>query len=312
MCLRLIRNFGTAPVPHILGLSSHPELAERLSKALGYKISYISSNPFSNSETKIEAPFLHPNSSFYVVQSPSSNINNQIMELLLTVQTCRQLHSANVTAIIPCFPYARSDKSEGKNVAIGLKLISRMLEAAGVQHVITVELHSDQSEGFFNIPVTNIQTTDFMCKHIADIPGDLILVAPDAGAMKKVSVIAEKSGLPFALIHKERDSDGTISRMTLVGDVSGKKSVIVDDMADTCGTLTKAASLLTSMGACDVEAVMTHGILSGPAVERINNDPNTSGLTVTNTLPQNLESCSKLKVIDISELIAKSVKKTLS
>ena len=304
MHLQFVRAVST--VPHVLALPSHPTLAANLAQRLGYKISHVANSSFSNAETKLVVPVQSGDSAF-VVQSPHTDVNSQIMELLLTIQTCKQLHSTSVTAVIPCFPYARSDKSESKNYPIAAKLMSRLLEAAGTDNFITVELHSAQAEGFFNIPVSNIQTTHLISKYIADKSGDIILVAPDAGAMKKVTAISEITGLPFALIHKERASDGTISRMTLVGDVAGRKAVIVDDMADTCGTVIKAADLLIKMGASDVEAVMTHGILSGNAIERINESSSISRFTVTNTLPHSLGKCPKLEVIDISELIAAAI-----
>ena len=310
MLLQLARGFSL--VPHILTLSSHPILASNLAVKLGYKLSYITNSSFSNAETKLSVPSVGSTDSAIVVQSPHSDINNQIMELLLTVQACKQLPFTSVTAVIPCFPYARSDKSESKNLPIAAKLICKLLEAAGTDNVITVELHSSQTEGFFNIPVSNIQTTTLISRHLSDKSDDIILVSPDAGAMKKVTAISEMTGLPFALIHKERASDGTISRMTLVGDVAGRKAVIVDDMADTCGTVIKAADLLVKMGARDVEAVMTHGILSGGAVKRINESSSISRFTVTNTLPQCLETCPKLEVIDVSELIAAAIRDSCS
>lgn len=304
MLLQLVRRFGS--VSHILSLSAHPELATNLAQKLDYKISHLTNSSFSNAETKLVVP-VQSNESAFVVQSPHSDINNQIMELLLAIQACKQLHATSVTAVIPCFPYARSDKSESRNLPIAAKLICKLLEAAGADNVITVELHSSQTEGFFNIPVSNIQTTQLLSKHISLKSKDVILVAPDAGAMKKVTAISELTGLPFALIHKERSSDGTISRMTLVGDVTGRSAVIVDDMADTCGTVIKAADLLIQMGASDVEAVMTHGILSGSALERINESTSISRFTVTNTLPQHVEKCPKLEVIDISELVGAAI-----
>ena len=306
MLLQLVRKVST--VPHILALPSHPSLASAISQHLDYKISHIPNGSFSNAETKLVVPVKH-NEKPVIIQSPHTDINTHLMELLLTVHACKQLSSTPVIAVVPCFPYARSDKSESRNLPIGAKLICKLLEAAGTDEVITVELHSSQTEGFFNIPVSNIQTTQLLADYVISTKckDKTILVAPDAGAMKKVTALSELTGLPFALIHKERVSDGTISRMTLVGDVRGRNTVIVDDMADTCGTVIKAADLLIKNGACDVEAVMTHGILSGSAIERINTSSSISRFTVTNTLPQRIDQCSKLKVLDVSRLIGNAI-----
>ena len=307
MLLQLVRGLST--VPHILALPSHPSLANEISQRLGYKISHIPNGSFSNAETKVAVPIQHKEKPV-IIQSPHKDINTHLMELLLTVQACKQLSSTPITAVLPCFPYARSDKSESRNLPIGAKLICKLLEAAGTDEVITVELHSSQTEGFFNIPVSNIQTTQLLADYIISTNSEdkTVLVAPDAGAMKKVTAISELTELPFALIHKERASDGTISRMTLVGDVRGRNAVIVDDMADTCGTVIKAADLLVKNGACGVEAVMTHGILSGAAIERINNSSSISSFTVTNTLPQRVDQCSKLRVLDVSKLIGSEIR----
>lgn len=304
---RLKSIYNSTKSLHILALSSHPDLAISLANKLNCPVSPVQNQSFSNTETKL-SPLRLPikcNDSVVVVQSPLQNINNQIMELLLVIQACKQLHNTKVTALVPCFPYSRSDKTESRNIPIAAKLMAKMLEAAGADNVVTVDLHAAQIEGFFNVPITNLQITGIISDALRS--RDVILVSPDAGAMKKVTRISEQTGQPFALIHKERGVDGTVSRMTLVGDVRGKTAVIVDDMADSCGTVLKAADLLKSQGAATVEAVMSHGILSGDALRRISGSESLSRFTVTNTLPQRTDECSKLDVIDVTDLLAETI-----
>lgn len=296
---------------HILSLSSHPTLAQSLAKKLDCKLSSVRRESFANGEIKhLSVPVTHGETVF-VVQSPHQDVNNQVMELFLAVQACKQLHDTRVVAVVPCFPYARSDKSEDINYPIAAKLLSKFLSASGVDGLITIDLHSAQTEGFFDIPVTNIQTSSLFSEHLQVLDRDVVLVAPDAGAMKKVTVISKLTGLPFALIHKERAVDGTISRMTLVGDVGGKNSVIVDDMADTCGTVLQAADLLKARGSVSIEALMTHGVLSGGALNAINDSESLSEFVVTNTLPQRTDKCPKLKVLDVSDAITLSILRIL-
>eukprot|EP00116_Pleurobrachia_bachei_P006902 sb/3467164/ len=294
----------------VFSCSSHPSLATSIATSLSCPLVPVNLGTFSNGETKI-APLSSVGHGEHCIVVQSAQTNDQLMETLLTIQACKQVPGTFVSAVLPWLPYTRSDKTEGRNYPIGSRLVCNMLEGAGADHVVTVDLHSPQIEGFFSIPFSHLQTTSLLADELRG--RDVVLVSPDAGAMKKVSALSELTGLPFALIHKERCPDnGKISRMTLVGDVRGRGAVIVDDMADTCGTILKAAQLLVNQGgAASVEAILTHGILSGGAVAAIEGEDCLSAMCVSNSLSQtsNMTRCRKLSTFDITDLILQELTK---
>jgi ribose-phosphate pyrophosphokinase len=232
------------------------------------------------------------------------------MELLIMINACKTASARRITAVIPNFPYARQDKKDKSRAPISAKLIANMLQTAGCNHVITMDLHASQIQGFFNVPVDNLyaepSTLRWMHDNLQPIK-DCIIVSPDAGGAKRATSIADGLDLQFALIHKERARPNEVSRMTLVGDVKGKTAVIVDDMADTCGTLVKAADVCIQHGAKDAIAIVTHGILSGNAIEALNGS-RLKKIVVTNTVPHDdkKERCAKIETIDISPTVCES------
>lgn len=271
----------------------------------------------------------------FILQSTRPNdINDGLMELLIICNACKTASARRVTAILPNFPYARQDKKDKSRAPITAKLMANMLQTAGCNHIITMDLHASQIQGFFNVPVDNLYAEPNSTKWVrenlmhatednAEINGakeDCVIVSPDAGGAKRATSIADKLDLPFALIHKERSRPNEVSRMTLVGNVSGKIAILVDDMADTCGTLAKAADTLIKHGAKDVVALVTHGILSGKAVEILQNSK-LSRLVITNTVPVPEEKVEALKVedgqkgcrlefIDIAPVLAEAIRRT--
>ena len=248
----------------------------------------------------------------FILQSTRPNeINDGLMELLIICNACKTSSARRITAILPNFPYARQDKKDKSRAPITAKLMANMLQTAGCNHVITMDLHASQIQGFFNIPVDNLYAEPNSVKWIrenllheteynTEVNGrkeDCVIVSPDAGGAKRATSMADKLDLPFALIHKERSRPNEVSRMTLVGNVKGKIAVLVDDMADTCGTLAKAAEVLFENQATDVVALVTHGILSGKAVETLRNSK-LSRLVITNTVPVSEEKLAGLKVAE--------------
>ncbi|XP_022374124.1 ribose-phosphate pyrophosphokinase 2 isoform X1 [Enhydra lutris kenyoni] len=250
----------------------------------------------------------------YIIQSGCGEINDNLMELLIMINACKIASSSRVTAVIPCFPYARQDKKDKSRAPISAKLVANMLSVAGADHIITMDLHASQIQGFFDIPVDNLYAEPAVLQWIRENIAEwrnCIIVSPDAGGAKRVTSIADRLNVEFALIHKERKKANEVDRMVLVGDVKDRVAILVDDMADTCGTICHAADKLLSAGATKVYAILTHGIFSGPAISRINNAA-FEAVVVTNTIPQEdkMRHCPKIQVIDISMILAEAIRRT--
>ncbi|XP_024942215.1 ribose-phosphate pyrophosphokinase 1 isoform X5 [Cephus cinctus] len=278
----------------------------------------------------------------YIIQSGSGEVNDNLMELLIMINACKIASASRVTAVIPCFPYARQDKKDKvgdgghggdksnstmtrfvmksndwkftSRAPISAKLVANMLSVAGADHIITMDLHASQIQGFFDIPVDNLFAEPAVLKWIKENIVEWrnsIIVSPDAGGAKRVTSIADRLNVEFALIHKERKKANEVASMVLVGDVKDRVAILVDDMADTCGTICHAAEKLLEAGATKVYAILTHGIFSGPAISRINNAC-FEAVVVTNTIPQDghMKDCPKIQCIDVSMMFAEAVRRT--
>jgi ribose-phosphate pyrophosphokinase len=296
--------------------SSHPDLAQRIVDRLGIDLGKVVTKKFSNLETCVEIGESVRGEDVYIVQSGSGEINDNLMELLIMINACKIASASRVTAVIPCFPYARQDKKDKvkSRAPISAKLVANMLSVAGADHIITMDLHASQIQGFFDIPVDNLYAEPAVLKWIKENIADwknAIIVSPDAGGAKRVTSIADRLNVEFALIHKERKKANEVASMVLVGDVKDRVAILVDDMADTCGTIVHAADKLVEAGATKVYAILTHGIFSGPAIQRINNAC-FEAVVVTNTIPQDehMRNCSKIQCIDVSMMFAEAVRRT--
>eukprot|EP01027_Heterolobosea_sp_BB2_P008621 GEZU01012790.1.p1 GENE.GEZU01012790.1~~GEZU01012790.1.p1 ORF type:complete len:247 (+),score=41.00 GEZU01012790.1:571-1311(+) len=229
----------------------------------------------------------------------------------------RRASARRVTAVVPHFAYARQDKKDKSRAPITGKLVANLIETAGVDRVITLDLHASQIQGFFDIPVDNLFAerliVDYIKKNIVgrEDNNGIVIVSPDAGGVKRAKTISDKLDVDLAIIHKERKKCNEVSDMTLVGDVQGKIAILVDDMADTCGTLGLAASRLKEKGAKAVYAAVTHAVLSGPAT-KILNESCIEELVVTNTIPHadKAAECPKIKSVDISGIFADAILRT--
>ncbi|CAJ0942026.1 unnamed protein product, partial [Mesorhabditis belari] len=294
--------------------SSHPDLTARICERLQMEIGNASLTKFSNKEIKVEIKESVRGEDVFIVQSACGNINDHLMELLIMINACKIASSCRVAAVIPCFPYARQDKKDRSRAPISAKLIANMLSVAGADHIITMDLHASQIQGFFDIPVDNLFAEPAILRYIREsIPNwkDAVIVSPDAGGAKRVTAIADRLNLDFALIHKERKRANEVEKMTLVGDVKNKIAILVDDMADTCGTVCLAGDKLIEAGAAKVYAFCVHGIFSGSALQRLN-DSVFEAVIVTNTIPQeeNMKICPKIQCIDISMILAEAIRRT--
>ncbi|KAL7273190.1 ribose phosphate diphosphokinase subunit prs4 [Rhizina undulata] len=295
--------------------NSHIELAQRVADRLGVDLLDMSVFKYSNQETSVIMRESVRDEDVFIVQTtkPGEDLNDSLMELLIIIKACKTASARRITAVMPNFPYARQDKKDKSRAPISAKLVANMLQRAGCDHVITMDLHASQIQGFFDVPVDNLYAEPATLRWIRENLDhrSAVIVSPDAGGAKRATALADRLDLNFALIHKERARPNEVSRMTLVGDVTGKIAILVDDMADTCGTLVKAADVLVEHGAKEVIAIVTHGILSGNAVEKINAS-RLRTVVVTNTVPhdEKKKACSKLETIDIAPTLAEACRRT--
>ncbi|KAL2109011.1 hypothetical protein VUR80DRAFT_3049 [Thermomyces stellatus] len=294
--------------------TSHPELTAQVASWLGIEVAKTLSIPYSNRETSITIGESVRDEDVFILQTTApGDVNDGLMEMLIMVHACRTASARRITAVIPNFPYARQDKKDKSRAPISARLVANMLQTSGCDHVITVDLHASQIQGFFSVPVDNLYAEPSVLKWVSENldVSNLVIVSPDAGGAKRATSMADRLDVPFALIHKERPRPNVVGRMVLVGNVKDKIAILVDDMADTCGTLDKAATTLKEHGAKEVLAIVTHGILSGNAIDTINNSV-LSRLVVTNSTPlgDKIQRCPKLRVIDISRTLAEAIRRT--
>lgn len=298
----------------VISGNSHRKLAELIATRLAIPVSKVGAFQYSNKETAVAVGESVRDDDVYITQTGfgENDINDYLMELLLLINACRVGGARRITAVIPNFFYARQDKKDKSRAPITAKLIANLLQTSGCDHVITLDLHASQIQGFFRVPVDNLYAEPSALRFITEnYATDLLtIVSPDAGGAKRVAYIADKLDVPFALIHKERQKANEVSKMVLVGDVSNKLCLLIDDIADTCGTLCKAADVLLSNGAQKVVAIVTHGIFSSNAIEKLNKS-NLDKIVCTNSLPldEKLAACPKLELLDISPTLAEAIRR---
>lgn len=294
----------------VLAGNAHLELAHEICKYLGMPLGKADVGKFSNGETSVMISESIRDMDVFIIQPTCNpNPNDNLMELLVMADAIKRASAKRITAVIPCFGYARQDKKDKSRAPITGKLVANLIEVSGIDRVITIDLHASQIQGFFNIPVDNLYAEPLIVKYIRkNIPGEKVIVSPDAGGVKRAKLISDKLDAELAIIHKERKKANEVAGMILVGDVKDKVALIVDDMADTCGTLQTAASLLVSKGASAVYAMVTHGVLSGSAIKRIE-DSEIKEVVITNTIPQR-QTCDKLKIINVASMLAEAIRRT--
>jgi len=294
--------------------SSHPDLTKKICDRLGIPVGQVITKKLANHETCVEIGESVRGEDVYIVQSGCGEVSDNLMELLIMINACKIASAERVTAVIPVYPYARQDKKDKSRAPITAKLVANMLSTSGADLIITMDLHASQIQGYFDIPVDNLFAEPAIIKWIKENISEwssAIVVSPDAGGAKRVTSIADKLNIDFALIHKERKRDDEEAGMVLVGDAKDRVAIVIDDMADTSGTICEAAQKLVEAGAKKIYAVLTHGIFSGDALEKINSI-SFEAVAVTNTIPQSrhIEECSKIKVIDVSMMFAEAVRRT--
>ena len=250
-------------------------IARRMSLHRGMSVNLLDARVerFNDAEIFVEVYENVRGEDMYIIQPTSNPANDNLMELLVIVDALKRSSAARITAVVPYFGYARQDRRAKARTPISAKLVANLMTTAGIDRVLTLDLHATQIQGFFDIPVDNLYAAPVFAldvkHHFKGRLGDLMVVSPDVGGLARARELATRIGAPLAIVDKRREKAGEVAEMTVIGDVSGKTCIIVDDICDTAGTLCKAAQTLTDSGATEVHAYITHGVLSGPAVERV-------------------------------------------
>lgn len=296
----------------LLAGNANKPLALKVSENLGIPLTDATVTKFSDGEIMIQINENIRGSDVFVIQPTCQPVNQNIMELLLMVDALRRASARRITAVIPYYGYARQDRKVQPRVPISSKLIADLITASGANRVLTIDLHAAQIQGFFNIPVDHLYAApilrDYFKAHEFE---NLVIVSPDAGGVERARSFAKRLNASLAIIDKRREATKNISKvMHVIGDVKNRDAVILDDMIDTAGTMTQAADAIKESGARKVFAACTHAVLSGSALERINNS-SLQEVIVTDTIPleDKLQECKKLKVLTISGLLAEAIKR---
>jgi len=289
--------------------NSNLTLAKKICEYLHLPLGNAQVGTFSDGEIQIEIDENVRAKDVFVIQSTCAPVNDNLVELLLMIDALKRSSARRITAVIPYFGYARQDKKVAPRVPISAKLVADMVALAGANRVITMDLHAGQIQGFFDIPVDNIFAAPLLIEYIRSKFNDnLAIVSPDAGGVERARAFAKRLDADLAIIDKRRSAPNQAKAMAVIGDVRDKVAVILDDMADTAGTLTGAADALKAEGAREIHACCAHAVLSGPAIERIVNS-NIKNLVVTDTIPlsEKAAACGKIAVISIAELVGEAI-----
>ncbi|KEJ96646.1 ribose-phosphate pyrophosphokinase [Sulfitobacter pseudonitzschiae] len=289
-------------------------IARRMSMHRGKKMGLVDARVerFNDGEIFVEVFENVRGEDMYIIQPTSNPANDNLMELLIMCDALRRSSAARITAVIPYFGYARQDRRTKARTPISSKLVANMLVSAGVERVLTMDLHAAQIQGFFDIPVDNLYASPIFALDIAnqfrDRMGDLMIVSPDVGGVARARELAKRLNAPLSIVDKRREKPGEIAEMTVIGDVKDKVALIVDDMCDTAGTLCKAAEVLMENGAKEVHSYISHGVMSGPAVERVTNSVMKS-LVITDTIAPTkaILDAPNIRVVPTAPIFAQAI-----
>ena len=292
--------------------NANPKLAADICKIIGTKLGESEVKSFADGEASVSLYETVRGSDVFLVQSTCKPVNDNLMELLIMVDACRRASAGRITAVIPYFGYARQDRKAKGRDPISAKLVANMIEAAGADRVLTMDLHAAQIQGFFDIPVDNLLSNPIFVKYYMskfEHPEEMVVVSPDVGSVARSRTFANKMGMNLAIVDKRREKANQCEVMNVIGDVKDKKCILFDDMVDTAGSLCNAAKAIVEIGgATEVYACATHGVLSGPANERIANSC-IKELTFLNTIPPLEGACSKIKYLDVSPIFADAIQR---
>ena len=294
--------------------NSNPALAKEICQVIGTKLGESEVKTFADGEVSVSLYETVRGSDVFLVQSTCKPVNNNLMELLIMIDACRRASAGRITAVIPYFGYARQDRKAKGRDPISAKLVANMIEAAGADRVLTMDLHAAQIQGFFDIPVDNLLSNPIFVKYYMskfEHPEDMVVVSPDVGSVARSRTFANKMGMNLAIVDKRREKANQSEVMNIIGNVEGKTCILLDDIVDTAGSLCGAAKAISEIGgAKKVYACATHGVLSGPAIERIENSC-IEELLLLDTIPYPTDkpACSKIKYISTAPVFAEAIRR---
>ena len=292
--------------------NSNPALAKRIADAMGVELGNVTVKQFADGEVSVNFGESVRGCDVFLIQSTCCPVNDNFMELLVMIDACRRASANRITAVMPYFGYARQDRKARPRDPISAKLCANMLEAAGADRVLTMDLHANQIQGFFDIPVDNLLGTKILTQYFYDKLGtnnpDYVVVSPDLGSVTRVRKFTDKLDLPMAIVDKRRPKPNVSEVMNIIGDIKDKHVILVDDMVDTAGTLCNGAKALVERGGCkSVIACATHGVLSGPAIERLQNSV-IDKLILLDTIPvEGDKAIDKIEVLTVANLFAEAI-----
>lgn len=295
----------------LFALNSNQELANKISAKLDVPLSTCHVQRFADGEVQIDIEDSIRNDVIFVIQSTSNPVNENLMELLIFIDALKRASAKEINIVIPYYGYSRQDRKAKSRQPITAKLVANLLETAGADRVIAVELHASQIQGFFDIPTDHLNATKPLINYIKENIGleDLVIVSPDHGGAKRADKMAKKLGdLPLAILDKRRPAPNVAAIETIIGDVDGKNCLIIDDMVDTAGTLTAGAEAIKKAGAKKIYAMCVHGVLSDPAIERVSNSV-LEELIITDSIHHDRDLGPKIKQISIDETLALAIRK---
>lgn len=292
----------------IFSCNSNPDLAQKICDHIGIPLGDAQVGKFSDGEIHIKLNESVRGSDVYVIQSTSNPVNQHLMETLVMVDALKRASAGTINVVLPYYGYARQDRKARARDPITAKLVANLIETAGADRVITMDLHATQIQGFFNIPVDHLLGVPILAEYFQSKNlEDVVVVSPDHGGVIRARRLAERLGAPIAIIDKRRPEPNVAEVMSIVGDVSGKTAIIIDDLIDTAGTITLAANAILEQGAKEVFACCTHPVFSGPAISRIR-DANISEMVVTDTIPlPDDKMLDKTKVLSVAPLIGEAI-----
>jgi len=291
--------------------NSNRTLVEEIAGVLNMPVGDATVSQFSDGEIMVQINENVRGSDVFVVQSTCMPVNRNLMELLLMIDALKRASAGRITAVIPYYGYARQDRKAAPRVPISARLVADLLSAVGIHRVLTIDLHAGQIQGFFNIPVDHLYAAPVLAQYVKkNYTNDVVVVSPDAGGVERARAFAKRIDASLAIIDKRRERANVSQVMNVIGDVNGKDAILFDDMIDTAGTITHASSAIKENGAKRVVAACAHAVLSGPALDRINESA-LEEVIVTNTIPmdKNTEKCKKLTVLSVAELLGDAMQR---